>query len=287
MTRKPVVLAVIALGALVSQGTPAAHASDDPPSSQRLVWKTTHGDGFAEALGFSAVADRTGDSVVMARDLILTPAKGRLVLTETTYMRRDLTRIRLLDEKTGWWVQLEAATGLDLGSFEHMDRQSVEELKEQLARERHADPWHTYALTGTGGLQFSTRAKSHDSDDSRKLALALAEAIAQSHALDGSSASPVGEELLFLHDLWRRFDEPPPVPEVVLFIAALNAALPRTPALEQAAKTYTDGSWKEVKSDLATGTASGPGGPDKAAADAFLRQFKSVSPTNPLLDAAN
>jgi hypothetical protein len=284
MTRKLVVLAAAALGALVAQGTSAAPASDQEPSSERLVWQTPRGDGFAEALSLSKVADRQGDSVLMVRYLILTPAKGRLVLTQTTYMRRDLTRIRLLDEKTGWWVQLETSTGLDLGSFEHLERQGSKELKEQLARERAADAWQTYALTGTGGLSFSLRAKANDAAGSRERALALAKAILQSPLLDGSYASPVGEELIFLHDLWRWHDDPPPVAEMFELIVALNAALPRTPGLERADKTYADGSWEQRQISSATGFT---GGQDKAVADAFIRQFKSVSPANPLADAAH
>src|ERR1700688_1983088 len=104
MTLKRTVLAVAALGALVALGTSAAPVSDDQPGFERLVWRTPRGDGFAEALSVSTVADRKGASVLMVRDLILTPARGRLVLTQTTYMRHDLARIRLLDEKTGWWV---------------------------------------------------------------------------------------------------------------------------------------------------------------------------------------
>ncbi len=283
--------ATVAAGAPAPPAAPVAVAGDQPPDSDHRVWTRTGGErspggagvgSAAESLALSATADRKGNSVVTARDLIVTPGKGRLVLTQTTFLRRDLTRVHLRDEQTGWWVQLETVTELDLGSFDHFEHQGVEDLNRQLAREREADPWCSYLLTGTGGLRFTTRVRHDDAAGSPERALAMAQAILQSHLWDGYQVT-LGEELTFMDKLWGRFEDIRPVPQVLELLVALHASLPRDPALEPLERAYADASWEQRKSRRWGGIDGGMG---KTAARAFIRRFPSVSPANPLLDAA-
>ncbi|HLX08719.1 MAG TPA: hypothetical protein VKY89_12740 [Thermoanaerobaculia bacterium] len=297
-----VLLATVARGTPAAPAVPAAPAApaamagDQPPDSDHRVWTRVRGNGSsgvggvgggggvggaAESLSLSATADRKGNSVVTARDLIVTPGKGRLVMTQTTFLRRDLTRVHLRDEQTGWWVQLETVTELDLGSFDDFEHQGLEDLNRQLTREREANPWRSYLLTGTGGLRFTTRARNDDVTGSPERALAMAQAILQNHLWDGYQVT-LGEELTFMVRLWGRFEDIQPVPQVLELLMALYASLPKDPALEPLDRAYADASWEQRKSRRWGGI---DGGMSKTAARAFIRRFPSVSSANPLVDA--
>lgn len=137
-----------ALVFLASSPTPVAAGSDDRPVGyyREVRWVSADQGLTGRGLFFF----QSSEKGTVSRVLVLSPAERRVVLTKILLAQSGRDRIRLVDDKTGWWMEVERNFAPAASSFSEFLK------KAEMWLDPAAEHKRNYTVRTSDGLELTS-----------------------------------------------------------------------------------------------------------------------------------